>query len=100
MAADVTDAASVDQLVTEALRIYGDLHVIMTAAGNPGPTGDTRQIDIDEFDRHFALNVRGTFLCVQRALRHFAHKRYGKVVDGRVELRAGRRAGDGGLLWW
>jgi NAD(P)-dependent dehydrogenase (short-subunit alcohol dehydrogenase family) len=80
VAADVTDSASVDHLVTEALRQFGDLHIIMTAAGNPGPTGDTRQIDIDEFDRHFALNVRGTFLCVQHALRHFAEKRYGKVV--------------------
>jgi NAD(P)-dependent dehydrogenase (short-subunit alcohol dehydrogenase family) len=80
VAADVTNPASVDHLVTQTLQTCGDLHIIMTAAGNPGPTGDTRQIDIEEFDRHFALNVRGTFLCAQRALRHFADARYGKVV--------------------
>ena len=29
---------------------------------------------------HFALNVRGTFLCAQAALRHMAEERYGKVI--------------------
>jgi NAD(P)-dependent dehydrogenase (short-subunit alcohol dehydrogenase family) len=37
-------------------------------------------VDIGEWDRHFALNVRGTFLCVQAALRHMAEERYGKVI--------------------
>lgn len=80
VAADVTDPAAVDNLVAQALRAFSDLHIILTAAGNVGPMGDSRKVDIGEFDRHFALNVRGTFLCVQRALRHFAEKRYGKVI--------------------
>jgi NAD(P)-dependent dehydrogenase (short-subunit alcohol dehydrogenase family) len=77
---DVTDPAAVDSLVERAVKSFGDMHIIMTAAGNVGPTGDSRTIDIEDVDRHFALNVRGTFLCAQRALRHFAERRYGKVV--------------------
>lgn len=77
---DVTQPAGTDQMVMRALDRFGALHAIMTAAGNVGPTGDTRGIDIDEFDRHLALNVRGTFLSAQAALRHFGAERYGKVV--------------------
>jgi NAD(P)-dependent dehydrogenase (short-subunit alcohol dehydrogenase family) len=41
---------------------------------------DPREVDIGEWDSHFALNVRGTFLCAQAALRHMAKERYGKVI--------------------
>lgn len=80
IATDVTNPAAVDALVARTIHAFGDLHIIMTAAGNVGPTGDSRLIDITEFDQHLALNLRATFLCVQRALRHFAEKRYGKII--------------------
>ena len=80
IATDVINPAAVDALVTKAIKVFGDFHIIMTAAGTVGPTGDSRLVDITEFDQHLALNLRATFLCVQRSLRHFAEKRYGKVV--------------------
>jgi len=80
VATDVTNPAAVDALVAGTLKVFGDLHIIMTAAGNVGPTGDSRLVDLAEFDQHLALNLRATFVCVQRALRHLAEKRYGKVV--------------------
>jgi len=80
VATDVTNPAAVDGLVQRAIRAFGGLHIIMTAAGNVGPTGDSRLVDIAEWDQHLALNLRATFLCVQRGLRHFAEQRYGKVV--------------------
>lgn len=80
LATDVTSPAAVDALVARTIQVFGDLHIVMTAAGNVGPTGDSRLVDITEFDRHLALNVRATFLCVQRALAHLAEKRYGKVL--------------------
>jgi NAD(P)-dependent dehydrogenase (short-subunit alcohol dehydrogenase family) len=77
---DVTEADQARRLVGETLDGFGGLHVILTAAGNVGPQGDSRQVDIGEWDRHFALNVRGTFLCAQAALRHMAGAGYGKVI--------------------
>lgn len=44
------------------------------------PTGDTRDIDIAAFDRHMALNVRGTFLAIQQALRLMVPQRYGRII--------------------
>jgi glucose 1-dehydrogenase len=77
---DVTKADQAQRLVDQAVERFGGLHAILTAAGNVGPQGDSRDVDIGEWDSHFALNVRGTFLCVQAALRHMAQERYGKVV--------------------
>jgi glucose 1-dehydrogenase len=77
---DVTKADQAQRLVDQTLQRFGGLHAILTAAGNVGPQGDSREVDIGEWESHFALNVRGTFLCVQAALRHMAEARYGKVV--------------------
>lgn len=77
---DVTDRTAVERLIHNTLNQYNDLHVIMTAAGNVGPTGDSLKVDIRDVEKHFALNVFGSFLCAQQALRHFRDKRYGKVI--------------------
>jgi NAD(P)-dependent dehydrogenase (short-subunit alcohol dehydrogenase family) len=77
---DVSKADQAQRLVAETIEQFGGLHAILTAAGNVGPQGDSRMVDIGEWDSHFALNVRGTFLCAQAALRHMAEERYGKVV--------------------
>jgi len=77
---DVTKADEVQRLVDETVEQFGGLHAILTAAGNVGPQGDSRRVDVGEWDSHFALNVRGTFLCVQAALRHMAEEHYGKVI--------------------
>lgn len=70
IAVDVTDEGSVDRGIAQVIARMGDLHAIMCSAGVLGPEGDTRSIDPEAFDRHFAVNVRGTFLCARRALRH------------------------------
>ena len=77
---DVTDKTAVDRLIQRSLDRYNDIHIIMTAAGNVGPRGDSLDVDIHDLEKHFALNVFGSFLCAQQALRHFRRARYGKVI--------------------
>jgi glucose 1-dehydrogenase len=77
---DVTQPDGAQRLVDEAVGRFGGLHALLTAAGGVGPQGDSRTVDIGEWDSHFALNVRGTFLCAQAALRHMAEEHYGHVV--------------------
>jgi NAD(P)-dependent dehydrogenase (short-subunit alcohol dehydrogenase family) len=77
---DVTDAASVDQAVTQAVDELGQLDVLFTGAGIVDPTGDSREVDLAAFDRQFAINVRGTFACAQAALRHMVPRRTGSLV--------------------
>jgi len=77
---DVCDTPAVDRAVASAVERFGALHVMACSAGAIGPVGDSREIDIDEFDRCFAVNVRGIFACVRAALRYFVPAGYGKVV--------------------
>ncbi len=79
-ALDVCDTPAVDRAVATAIERFGALHIMACSAGAIGPMGDSREIDIGEFDRCFAVNVRGIFACVRAALRHFVPAGYGKVV--------------------
>jgi NAD(P)-dependent dehydrogenase (short-subunit alcohol dehydrogenase family) len=60
--ADATDPGSLAEVVDIAVSSYGGLHLAFNNATDgpmPAPLAD---IDIDEFDRGIATNVRGTFL--------------------------------------
>jgi NADP-dependent 3-hydroxy acid dehydrogenase YdfG len=60
--ADATDPDSMAEVVEVAVSTYGGLHLAFNNATDgpmPAPLAD---IDIDEFDRGIATNVRGTFL--------------------------------------
>jgi NAD(P)-dependent dehydrogenase (short-subunit alcohol dehydrogenase family) len=62
VAADVKEAGSVRNLVGEAIAAYGRLDAAFNNASDgplPAPLAD---IDVDEFDRGIATNIRGTFL--------------------------------------
>lgn len=60
--ADVKDARSMRDVVDAAVSTFGGLHLAFNNATDgprPSPLAD---IDIDDFDRGIATNVRGTFL--------------------------------------
>lgn len=80
VACDLTDADSTAAAFADIERRHGRLDVLFIGAGMAEPTGDTREIDIAAFDRHMALNVRGTFLAIQHALRTMIPRRYGRIV--------------------
>jgi NAD(P)-dependent dehydrogenase (short-subunit alcohol dehydrogenase family) len=65
---DVTDAASVEQMVAAAVARYGRLDGAFNNAGEghrPAPLAD---ISVDDFDRTLAVNLRGVFLCMRAEL--------------------------------
>jgi NAD(P)-dependent dehydrogenase (short-subunit alcohol dehydrogenase family) len=76
---DVTDAAAVERAVAQAIAARGDLDILVFSAGTFSG-GDSRELPLEDFDRQFAVDVRGAFLCAREALKHFVPKRYGKVV--------------------
>jgi NAD(P)-dependent dehydrogenase (short-subunit alcohol dehydrogenase family) len=76
---DVTDPAVVERAVAGTIRSHGDLHILVFSAGTFSG-GDSREIPLEDFDRQFAVDVRGAFLCAREVLKHFVARRYGKVV--------------------
>ncbi|MGH3917827.1 MAG: SDR family NAD(P)-dependent oxidoreductase [Pseudonocardiaceae bacterium] len=68
--ADVSDAADVQRAVHEVLAEFGRIDVLVNNAGISGSADATtcHQTPIDEWDRVFAVNVRGPFLCTRAVL--------------------------------
>jgi NAD(P)-dependent dehydrogenase (short-subunit alcohol dehydrogenase family) len=71
LAADVTKAKQVDEAVGRAVAEFGHLDVLYNNAGavGRGSVADTAE---DDWERTFAVNVTGTFLCSRAALRYMA----------------------------
>ena len=62
MRADVSDEEQVSEMFAEVFRLYGRLDVLVNNAGIAG-FNLIQGTSAAEWDRIFAVNVRGTFLC-------------------------------------
>lgn len=67
---DVGDAAAVDAFFAEVVDVFGRIDVLVNNAGISGSPEATilHTTPIDEWDRVFAVNVRGPYLCARAAL--------------------------------
>ncbi len=68
VATDVTSPESVESLVTEVMAERGRLDVVVANSGIGGPVGNLWEIDPDEWDTAFAVNVKGVFLTARAAV--------------------------------
>jgi 3-oxoacyl-[acyl-carrier protein] reductase len=77
---DVADEAAVEKLFVEVETRFGDCDVLVNNAGTVNPKGviDTTP---DEWDRMFAVNVRGAYLASRRALPAMLARRSGAIVN-------------------
>jgi glucose 1-dehydrogenase len=79
--ADVADAESVGLMMAAALEFLGGIDVCVCAAGVAGPPAPFIDVDVAQFDRVMAINVRGAFLVGQAAARHMVETgRRGSVI--------------------
>jgi NAD(P)-dependent dehydrogenase (short-subunit alcohol dehydrogenase family) len=77
---DVADAAVINALFERCEAQFGDCDLLVNNAGmiDPKPMIDTTP---EQWDRMFAVNVRGTYLASRRALRPMIAKRGGAIVN-------------------
>ncbi|MGH3674073.1 MAG: SDR family NAD(P)-dependent oxidoreductase [Pseudonocardiaceae bacterium] len=80
--ADVSDATDVERAVQEVLSQFGRIDVLINNAGISGSAQATvcHETPIDEWDRVFAVNVRGPFLCTRAVLPVMARQGEGHVI--------------------
>ena len=74
----MTDPAQCQRLVDEAQAFGGDLGVLVSNAGASGP-GALATLDVEQWDRTFALNCRATWLLARAARPALARTR-GSIV--------------------
>jgi 3-oxoacyl-[acyl-carrier protein] reductase len=93
---DVTSRAQVDDMAQQAIEAFGTVHFQFNSAG--AALRRSKFLDIDEalFDNTFALNVKGTFYCMQAILPHMEQNRHGVIVN--MASMAHRRGGPGSSI--
>src|SRR5437016_6549934 len=67
--ADAADAKAVEDAVERAVAIFGRLDVLVNNAGTAIPK-TFEETTLEEMDRVIDINVRGTFVATQAALKH------------------------------
>lgn len=80
IATDTSDPSQVDRLVGECVDRYGAIDVLINNAGVSRKVG-VLDTPVEEWDRLFSVNVRGTFLCTQRAGRIMSERRQGSIIN-------------------
>ena len=90
---DVTSRGEVDEMVRHAIEKFGSEQFQFNSAG--AALRRSKFLDIDDalFDDTFALNVKGTFYCMQAVLPHMLENRHGVIVN--MASMAHRRGGPG-----
>jgi len=77
---DVSDESSVQNLIGEIVSRFGRLDAAFNNAGIEGALGPTADCTTENFDRIFAVNLRGVFLCLREELRQMTKQERGGAI--------------------
>ena len=81
LVADVTRADEVRAAVGACVRAFGGLDILVNSAGILGAPGRVIDSPEAEWDRLFAVNVKGPFLCAKFAVPEIARRGGGAIVN-------------------
>lgn len=85
---DVTDRASVQNLVDTAVKIYGRIDVLLNNAGVM-PLSPLEKLRVDEWDLMIDVNIKGVLYGIAAALPHMKARKSGHIIN--VSSVAGHR---------
>jgi NAD(P)-dependent dehydrogenase (short-subunit alcohol dehydrogenase family) len=88
---DVADLASVEAMAERAVEAFGRIDILVNNAAIfatiPMSRSPFDAIEIEEWDRMMAVNLRGTWLASRAAVAHMRARGYGKIIN----ISSGRR---------
>lgn len=79
--ADVSVAEEVDALIGQTVTTFGQLDCACNNAGIEGTIAPMVDQTMENFDRIIAINLRGTFLCLQAEIRQMLTSGGGAIVN-------------------
>jgi NAD(P)-dependent dehydrogenase (short-subunit alcohol dehydrogenase family) len=79
--ADVAEESDVQRVVAAALTEFSRIDILVNNAGVAGPTALVQNIKLKDWDRTFAINLTGAFLCAKHVLPHLIEQRSGCILN-------------------
>jgi NAD(P)-dependent dehydrogenase (short-subunit alcohol dehydrogenase family) len=79
--ADVAEEADVEQMVAATLEKFSRIDILVNNAGIAGPTALVPNVSREDWDRTFAVNLTGAFLCAKHVLPHLIEQRSGCIIN-------------------
>lgn len=76
---DVADQRAVESAFADVRERFGAIEILVTSAAIAGFTRFDK-ITLDEWNRYLAVNLTGTFLCMQAALADMVPAKWGRIV--------------------
>jgi NAD(P)-dependent dehydrogenase (short-subunit alcohol dehydrogenase family) len=89
---DVSDPEAVTQAFETVRNALGPVEILVTSAAIAGFTSFD-EITLEEWNRYLAVNLTGTFLCLQAALSDMAAAKWGRIVT--ISSAAGQQGAVG-----
>lgn len=78
---DVTEAPSASEAMAAAIHSAGRIDGLLNTAGITGATNlSTHEVDPEDFDRVYRVNLRGALLTTQAVLPHMLEHGYGRIL--------------------
>lgn len=77
---DVGQESTVRQAVTETVKKYGGVHILVNNAGVVRPA-DLASVNEDDWDQATRVNLMGSSFCARHCLPHMKTQRYGKIIN-------------------
>jgi len=78
---DISDDSAVSAAFNEVINTEGKVDVVVHCAGIVGPNAKKiTEVEVDDFDQVYAVNLRGSFSVTKYALRHMEKQNYGRIL--------------------
>ena len=77
---DLNDPASIQAGAAQALSEFGRVDILVNNSGVAGPSKPLWEVDLEEWEQTFQVNVTGTFLCCQAFLPTMIAAKSGSII--------------------
>ena len=79
---DISNQKAVQEMIQTIMKEFQRIDVLVNGAGITGKTNlKSHEVDLADFDRVLALNLRGSFLTCQTTLPHMLARGYGRILN-------------------
>jgi NAD(P)-dependent dehydrogenase (short-subunit alcohol dehydrogenase family) len=85
---DVSDAAQVENLILRGVELFGEINIAFNNAGIGSSSPRLADLSLDDFDRIFDTNVKGTFSCLKFEIAQMLKQGKGGAIINTTSIEA------------